>query len=676
MVKFVNLETGNVFDGSAPYIFWVEGEQSTNIQYTQKICFVSEEQEINIELPVNEIFTLLSPYDLSKQLKVIDINKLKVTNGKLVSIGTKYGTLYIHMIYILCQSEAPGEFIEEIYIGDTHARIGADFYMENESLYINLANNGKELPVSIQKALYPSSILEDKIDNIVMNRKLKELLSNYWDILANKGSYKSLYNSLAWFEYGELMDICEVWKSYEKSGESYQIQDIQKTMSDKFNNFLENRAKTTHMAIYLALEKLAGGYDKELNPILEKAVYKWSNEELSLKLSLLAIFYQTYFMPIHLDLVHTTIENIVFTNTFKNITTPLTSRNDYIIHCEDMKCNIKNNDEFVLGVVESYVGPNTIFGNQGNDDIIGVEKTPNVFTGEPTDDQLRDYSNKLYKGCGTIVDFEIELPISLNDNIKHSEIIIIGNGKEIGTNDYRILSNKFNFSLLFQYDGEYVIYLRFESMNGNIFTKRLKINILDNKYCYLEVFKVKSMEGELPNPFETKSNINKYMFGRYPFQPSIYTNYIPTGQVKLNHLLILKRGFPDNSHTIHYHTMGIKKGEIDYIICISKQFDYQPDQNIINQMYDREYIYRNEYIFVPQFHYLEKIDTHPLQPQLKDFIIGGDQALCVIPTIPYGREISGIEWEFINESAGTTIKTQGTIKEPFIYILCNACTAK
>lgn len=665
MVKFVNLETGNVFDGQSPYIFWIDGEQSTNILYTQNICFISDKEYIEVELPVNEIFTLLSPYDLSKNTKVVDINNLKIQDGKLTSKGTSYKGLYVHMIYILCQSGVPGEYIEELYIDNIGTRIGADFYMENESLYINLSNNGKELPISIQKALYPSHIQEDKVDNILMNRKLKELLSNYWDILANKGSYKSLYNSLEWFEYGDLMDICEVWKRYDKSGESYQIHDIQKMMNDNFNNFLENRAKTTHMAIYLALEKLTGGYDKELNPALEKVAYKWSNEELSLKLSLLALFYQTYFMPIHLDLVHTTIENIVFTNTFKNITTPLGSRNDCIYYSGDIKCNIKDDDEFILGVVETYVGPTTIFGNQGNNDIIGVEKTPNVFNDNPSDDQLRDYSNKLYKGCGTIVDFEIELPISKNDSIKHGEIVIIGNNKEIGTQDYNILPGKFNFSLLFQQDGEYVIYLRFDSMNGCSFVKRFKINVLDNKHCYLEVFKIKSIEGELPNPFEVKSKLNKYMFGRYPFQPSIYTNYIPLGPVKSNHLLITNRNLP-NSIQEDYYTTIIPKGGIKYRINISKSFNYQPDQSIIKAMQDKGYIYRTDYIFVPQFHYLEKVDTHPHQPKFEDFIISGDHALCVIPTIPYGRDINDIEWEFINESTGTTIKTQGTINEPFI----------
>jgi hypothetical protein len=202
-------------------------------------------------------------------------------------------------------------------------------------------------------------------------------------------------------------------------------------------------------------------------------------------------------------------------------------------------------------------------------------------------------------------------------------------------------------------------------MNGCSFVKRFKINVLDNKHCYLEVFKIKSIEGELPNPFEVKSKLNKYMFGRYPFQPSIYTNYIPLGQVKLNHLLITTSGLPLEIGPNYYSTRLIKEG-ILYQINISKSFDYQPDQTIINEMYNNGVIYRNDYIFVPEFHYLEKVDTHPYQPKLDDFIIPGDQALCVIPTIPYGRDINDIEWEFINESTGTTIKTQGTIREPFI----------
>ena len=37
MIQFVNLQTGNIYDGSQPYIHWFEGQQSTGLIYSQPI---------------------------------------------------------------------------------------------------------------------------------------------------------------------------------------------------------------------------------------------------------------------------------------------------------------------------------------------------------------------------------------------------------------------------------------------------------------------------------------------------------------------------------------------------------------------------------------------------------------------------------------------------------------
>ena len=48
MIRFIDLQTGNVFDGSSPYIFWFDGEQSVNLFYTKSICFISHQKTHNI----------------------------------------------------------------------------------------------------------------------------------------------------------------------------------------------------------------------------------------------------------------------------------------------------------------------------------------------------------------------------------------------------------------------------------------------------------------------------------------------------------------------------------------------------------------------------------------------------------------------------------------------------
>ena len=230
MIKFIDLQTGNLFEGGYnpnqfdenydhPYIFWFEDQQSVNLLYTKKICFISDQSTHQINLDGGTIFTLLNPNINSTKINInefqyIDIDDWKVIDNSMILHGHPYKNsgYYIYMIYILGSAIQAGEYVCQCKIDDYIIKIGADFYNENENLYINLTNNGIEIPDCIQKAIYPSNIHEEKRDDILLNRKWKELLSNMWDIIANKGSYKSLYNSLKWFEYGDLVQLNEIWK--------------------------------------------------------------------------------------------------------------------------------------------------------------------------------------------------------------------------------------------------------------------------------------------------------------------------------------------------------------------------------------------------------------------------------------------------------------------------------
>ena len=236
MVRFVDLKTGNVFNAGQSYVFWFDGEQSVNMLYSQPICFISNEPNVRISFGENKVFRLVDSNNLKNMdveeihnFKYLDINSMCL-NGDVNTVlnGYAYHNYYVYMLYIIGSSPNAGEFIADINIAGETFKIGADFYGGDETLYINLSNHGVDIPEAIQKALYNVNIHEDKIDNITINRKWKELLSNYWDVLANKGSYKSLYNSLKWFEYGDLVRIGEIWKNKDH----YEIRDIQEILSD------------------------------------------------------------------------------------------------------------------------------------------------------------------------------------------------------------------------------------------------------------------------------------------------------------------------------------------------------------------------------------------------------------------------------------------------------------
>ena len=79
---------------------------------------------------------------------------------------------------------------------------------------------------------------------------------------------------------------------------------------------------------------------------------------------LLGSFYEAYFMPIHLDLLHSTVESIVYSNTIKLINNTKIDRYNYIGLPRDFECSVSNGDVFRLGDVSVMVGPKTIFGYQ------------------------------------------------------------------------------------------------------------------------------------------------------------------------------------------------------------------------------------------------------------------------------------------------------------------------
>ncbi len=380
-----------------------------------------------------------------------------------VGVGAEYGNdLFVYMIYIAGSSSKAMECRESFFVqehiyeenpdsskmleqplvfadGDIHEfTIGADFYEQREELKTNIINNGVEILESIQKAIYTSNPHEESKDNILLNRKYKELIMNYMDILGNKGSYASLINSLNWFEYGDLTTIKEFWKHNEWDRTIYNDQEFKQTLCNQTEQMLVNYSKTTYMGIYCACQKIKESHQKESYPSsgykntlfntsldrsldgdnqdpqglinrtlqvgvgesfitvsedqtsdmiganfkklasmyknmdrflgeeipeLENNIMKWSKTDMAIKMALLGNFFETYFMPIHTDLIHSTIEDVVFTNTLKAVHDGHMKREDYIIHDSIVNCNIKDNEVFQLKDIQVQANSDTPFAN-------------------------------------------------------------------------------------------------------------------------------------------------------------------------------------------------------------------------------------------------------------------------------------------------------------------------
>lgn len=785
MIRFVDLNNGSVYNGSVPYIHWFDDDQSVNLNYVKKLCIACEYEEIAVNLPENDIFTLLDMSKLSSGEDYdININEFTYKNinifktNTITSTGVLYNLddqhVYLHMVYVLAKSNQEGEFLEDLYINDDKFTIGSSFYEKYEPHKINLSNLGVEIPESIIRAVYPSNVHEEDIDNVLLNRKYKELLNEYWNIIANKGSYKSLYNALSWFEYGDLVKIQEL----RKNPDNYIQQDITPYINEKISAYLENNKKTTYMGLYLPLQQLLRnednkvvysgiiedinlnyfnsedgmfsnavlsqpiaegdskdqiftigddsvsvtkegneedfnsfnhsdwiritasnykGFIREENPELMHACSKWSNEDLSLKMYLLGNFFETYFMPIHLDLIHSTIETIVFTNTIKIIQDCTKSRIDSTNNFFTFKCNVHDNDVFFLDNVNTQTGPDTPMGVQwrdgieyGNVPILGVEKSVSTIK---DDQELKTFMTQYYNGIGCVVDFVCDVNIDKNDFIKGTRIILKGNKDRDITEMFKTLKNQeeskdIRFSILCKNEGDYKITIEFVTANGYNYIKTISFSILDTSSKDIKIYKVKYNTLEEHEDTTKYPEVGNYVFSQYDNNEgglSWNKFFLPTNNpdgVYLNRTIIME-GDVDageiisdnntmlNTHTIKKHKIEENKindevsytitDEVSYTIFIIPKDGVVDDNNI-----DKSLLVRDDYVFYPQKHHLEEIGVGN-NLTLDDYTFKQNDVLMVVPETKYLKYIKEPEWEFINVSKrDSTPITFHSIRTPFV----------
>lgn len=350
------------YDGTNPYIHWM-GTFSTGMYRYGTIIFETDSERTyqdeydledyelknkyrNTHVTTVEI-TAWNPKDwkfaIYKEPADTDVDEWTnidlCTTNSIKAESQLINGHHLYHVNIICHSDLEGEFIGWFGIGlnskkdpddDTleYFRVGAEFWPEDEILKINLANQGTEIPDAVTKAIYDGDIFEDGTDWVLLNSKFKELLINHLDIMDNKGSYKSLENALKWFEYKELAELRECWRYYTPAGPKYFDDYINKTIDEETALRQFNSAKTTYIALR-SLKRLPQykecttgafdgyidtvyDYDPDENKSIDKNALtcKWTEDELRLKMTLLGNFYERYFMPIHLNLIRSVVEDV------------------------------------------------------------------------------------------------------------------------------------------------------------------------------------------------------------------------------------------------------------------------------------------------------------------------------------------------------------------------------
>lgn len=562
-MEFINLENGLTYNGSSPYIHHFTDGQSTGINYTKVLCVLSEKLTLHINMD-SEVFSLLDlscitnidNYSFFSHKAYINLEAMKCK--KLESKGYKFKDKYIHVFYIVAQSKICGEIIDNFTIDGEEFNICGDFYGEDERLKNSLENFEISFPDSFKGAIYESNVHEEANDNILLNRKYKELLQNYWNIIMSKGSYNSLIDSLKWFEWGDLIRIEEYWKRHDYQY-AYLPTEINKTLNSELIQLLNNISKTTFYGLYCCIYKeVPEMFDEEGNPKLDNVLFKWGIDDISLKMTLLGNFYQTYFMPIHLDLLHSSIEHWVFTankkimnassiefyNTFNNVKT---------FDCEyDKKPQLKP--------TKLYFYNDTLF-KIGNGCSTKLRYVPS--------DEVLD---KYFKDICAVSRFKCYIPDTL---IKRSKVICANGEIIIRDTDYTAYNTNgcIEFELMFLTPGQWNVVLEFETIDCFTYTKELNVYVQEHIYNPLTLYSLTYKGLEDFKCLDTRFNELYFNLCNNNLVTYSNTKLLNVSSDNLNHVLICEVAPKKTTPIVLNYANKILNITIDEIESIKKFFE-------------------------------------------------------------------------------------------------------
>lgn len=418
---------------TTPYVFWFNNEYgntlSINNYYVLPIRIVTGKNTTSIELSIeSNIFKFYdAQFERNETLEIDENNftnhlvlgdKGNETDNEIyknrieVTIDENQNTYFLYTFYVFAYSENPETWLSNILIKTNNKEycpitVAATFEDEIEQLIINGKNIGVSLPKDIIKAVYQSPYYTDTIDENMYNTKLKEYLINHMVIKSECGNYRSAIASLKWFGWGNKISLSKLIQTDNKFVEQFihDYFDIKTDVTDAFKLFKQTTLLSLSVKAnqdtgeYHSLDNTTKWFNGEGTPELEslldktetvningleytKSYYRYTFNELAIKLSCLANMYKKYFLPIHLSIHSSSIREQVYANDIKFLTTSFSSLSEHIIFTSD---SFLNNDRSTLvkfdntDVYELYNAESDIF----------VDSNYNVFK-----DYNLDYCSK------------------------------------------------------------------------------------------------------------------------------------------------------------------------------------------------------------------------------------------------------------------------------------------
>lgn len=605
MIQFIDKE-GNLFSGDKPFTHWFDEPLSVGLKAPKTILFLSQKRLVNCSIENNDFIKIVKQDILgtaTTQVEIHDVNYEdlnKILGLTTTSVGYQlsnvYNKLYLHAIYLVADGVSVCEAIINFIIDGVTYEVGVDIYDIEETHKINLSNNGIQIPDEFVKTIYDTNVREDFNNPIVVNRKLKELILEGVDIIHKKGSYKSLLNSMKWFEWGDSLVMREYWK--DKDDNSYLYNELKEEFDSSMNSIISEYTKTTYIGLYGALNKLkvdkqdkivyehyqipamtmdgtiikpitlTGGphlfpndieYNREMTlgntgdgrvqigeypspeippagymgtnfyfsvpegayhmsepvPEVMSIAHRWANYDLQLKMTLLGNFFSTYFMPIHMDLLHSTIENMIYTNCIKIYESGDINRVDYVDNLGSFACSLDTGNKYFYMKDEIVSVTNkTLLGVSSFDNHIsyGVS-TMDIDNNIMSEKDLKIFLMQ-YKGNPLSL-----VPISIDAHNKKIKRITISLSrwviKDVKENTYgweevlpcksfstsslnpldeegnNIIKSKFSFNILLDKLGTYNIGISLHDFSGNQYPRSFEIISIDESINDFKVCRLK-----------------------------------------------------------------------------------------------------------------------------------------------------------------------------------------
>lgn len=430
-----------------PFTFWLSSynngrKLSVKNWYCLPIWILLDTKESIESIEIHSSTFWVLSYNMMKKLGGIEAGTIISTDFKfnesdIIKYGmhdSVYDSNYFNDFFIECGqqklvplyvfglNEEEGTYTTNILIKSTNSytpiAVSGEFHDECEELVVNGQNLGFNIPKDVLNAMYETSYFDRVPDEVLFNRKMKELVLNYMNIRGENGNYNSAISSLKWFGYGDKVEFTKLIKTDNQLLSQYihDSFDINNDLLHSFRTFTNStlialRAKENEETENIDWQKWDNEFWGEGKPFTEdlfmkivpvtydegdinfwKPFYDWNFTEMALKLSLLSSYLKKYFLPTHLLVKSATIDRKVFINDTKHITKGRPFKTERPVCCwDDVTVSFPKDVIYIYNqkfyVDESYnnIRGNEELGTLTNENIIyindAVASIPIEFSG-------------------------------------------------------------------------------------------------------------------------------------------------------------------------------------------------------------------------------------------------------------------------------------------------------